>query len=876
MKGVSCLVDIFSKTSRTLSKIFGALEDSEHIHILLDSNTLSLHVQLPRLQLDFHVDHNDDRVQSRQYRGMIVDTDQTTGALIGLQSKLVLRPSNTAEDRLVLIPVPRGYGPENIARAWVSDQHHVSVQISKNDAHKVFAYSLDTTLGRILESGDMQRRLFLAFLHGATSHCLPDPLTGYTGTESALSILQSAAVRSFEYLTEDNVELLQQIADLSPVRIFYPAHLMDMESISFDNSLPALSQHPQLCTYVREIVQQALTMRLFYPENMPDISEWWTSDPHLEARDAIRTSIFRVWEFGADKHTSKRDVRYAARDVLTQSIRGQNAFVAATMIKRGQAALSSSIPDLKGLLLRSHFRSTAIKGLDASFNPQDLRFDTGWLCNSTANITEYWCSVHHALPSMKGSSNKYDIMAWLSTMAFARTADMDVIQGFAAFYLSPAMATVTPPIASSFKLSQGHKWNRQKIETIVRSWAKPYENSAESRLVKHSAETKKQYAQRKLALFGSRRDPAIEAFVNGLQQQWPTVTPVAPSSPEIATYIRAAMAAPGVTAKFRAWHENMQFLTYLHQTSALIAQQKVVAIIPAQPIHSAPINSHSTKGTNMMFPVENILKSPAPNISWNNPHASDNTVLVPPREPELPTMAELKSEDDGRMCSLEQFCDDIGALAISKCEKEYVNVLRASCASLKDLQVSSLHIPESWSSEQVRKLFQDHLKNCEKYFASFNLALAEAVSGNGSMSDEVGLRVQHSPRISPTFWLSHLHRDRFSRLSESWKIAIVEYGLAVTQLHRAQRLLAMSAKPADLLEELGHIGHTNWNPMDFPETLLLEAESAILIRREQEFIASHMRGSEDTDNIVLQLLMGGGKSSIIIPMLAAYLANKNE
>jgi hypothetical protein len=309
----------------------------------------------------------------------------------------------------------------------------------------------------------------------------------------------------------------------------------------------------------------------------------------------------------------------------------------------------------------------------------------------------------------------------------------------------------------------------------------------------------------------------------------------------------------------------------------LIAQQKVVAIIPAQPIHSAPLKSHNTKGTNMMFPIENILRSAAPSISWNNPHASDNTVLVPPREPELPTMAELKSEqDDGRMGSLEQFCDDLGALAISKCEKEDVNVLRASCASLKDLQASNLHVPDFWSGEQVRKLFQDHLKNCEKYFASFNLALAETVSGNGSISDEVGLRVQHSPRISPTFWLSHLHRDRFSRLPESWKTTIIEYGLAVTQLHRAQRLLAMSAKPADLLGELGHIGHTNWNPMDFPETLLLEAESAILIRREQEFIASHMRDSEDIDNIVLQLLMGGGKSSIIIPTLAAYLANKKK
>lgn len=107
-------------------------------------------------------------------------------------------------------------------------------------------------------------------------------------------------------------------------------------------------------------------------------------------------------------------------------------------------------------------------------------------------------------------------------------------------------------------------------------------------------------------------------------------------------------------------------------------------------------------------------------------------------------------------------------------------------------------------------------------------------------------------------------------------MAIINYGLAVTHVHRAYRLSAASGKPVDLAEEFRHVGHSNWDPMEFPELLLLEAESSITIREEQEFIASQMRNPENDSNIVLQLLMGGGKSSTIVPMLATNFTDKQQ
>ena len=103
---------------------------------------------------------------------------------------------------------------------------------------------------------------------------------------------------------------------------------------------------------------------------------------------------------------------------------------------------------------------------------------------------------------------------------------------------------------------------------------------------------------------------------------------------------------------------------------------------------------------------------------------------------------------------------------------------------------------------------------------------------------------------------------------------MIQHALAITNLQRAQRLVRLSSKPVDILDELRHVGHSNWDVNEFPETLLIEAESGILVRKEQEHIASQMRSPEQ--NIVLQLLMGGGKSTTILPILSAFHGDKKK
>lgn len=262
VKGPNVLVNLNSTSARILSKIVRSVEEAQHIHVVLNTTTATIDVHLPRLQLDFFIDRNFDAIYSRQFRGMVIDRQQNIGILTGLTSKLVLKREQS--ERTILIPVPRKFDGSSIRYAQTSSAH-VTVEISKDDATKVYAYNVDEVLGRITDNGDLEAKLLMSYLHALTSSCLPDPLTKVTGTEAALQILQSAAVRSFILLTHRNVELLEQIADLSTRRSFYPKHEKVMQQVLWKNSLPTLSQHPQFRTSVYRIFDHASRMQVFYP-----------------------------------------------------------------------------------------------------------------------------------------------------------------------------------------------------------------------------------------------------------------------------------------------------------------------------------------------------------------------------------------------------------------------------------------------------------------------------------------------------------------------------------------------------------------------------------------------------------------------------------
>src|SRR6202008_5104346 len=88
--------------------------------------------------------------------------------------------------------------------------YFTSVFISYDDKMQVdwHEYTIDVDLGCLRSNATLRSNLYQCYIHALTSHCLPDPLLGHTGTEEALYILRSAACRSFQRLAIPEANVL--------------------------------------------------------------------------------------------------------------------------------------------------------------------------------------------------------------------------------------------------------------------------------------------------------------------------------------------------------------------------------------------------------------------------------------------------------------------------------------------------------------------------------------------------------------------------------------------------------------------------------------------------------------------------------------------
>ena len=151
------LVDVRSQTFQKISSILSPLENPIHVQVLYDDAERKLNIHLPRYKLDFSLKSGGMVFESKQFRGMAVDKVQCIGTLSGLVNKLVLR-SVGGTSRIVLVPQGE--------MSFKLDGHHVRVMINTDSTAYVHyhSYTVDSQLGRLVDNGSLQSRLFRIYL----------------------------------------------------------------------------------------------------------------------------------------------------------------------------------------------------------------------------------------------------------------------------------------------------------------------------------------------------------------------------------------------------------------------------------------------------------------------------------------------------------------------------------------------------------------------------------------------------------------------------------------------------------------------------------------------------------------------------------------
>ncbi|KZL86418.1 hypothetical protein CI238_09692 [Colletotrichum incanum] len=849
------LININSESATILAEILAPLEERFWIHIMYRSSNPLIYIDLHRPRLEFSLRPGDTSVISRQYRGMAVDPCQSISTLTGLQDKLILKVDNPKHPALPA--VRKVLVPEGLV-TYVATKDHIKVTVNKAFDQRVQAYDVNEKLGKLASNGDRQSTLFLCYLHALTSFCLPDPLSGKTGTEEALSILKSASVQSFDVLTKENVQTLVHLAKLTPGRSYYPAHERVMQTVDWLPNLSFLSQHGFFLDYVRQIFDDSARSQFFHPQSYFQPPTLDHTALHLLQRDDVRSSTFRVSKFGAERHSTAHDQVYTSRD-RDISLLSSRAYSISQVIFIGQPILAQSLPiDIDSHLWNYLKRAPVIYGCENTVSLTKIAYDAGLLLESSHFIAQNWVALHKNLLTTVG---KFDLMIWLATLAFASDADMTVIQTMASFRTTSELIGLCAPQAAHFKLAFGTSVNKNDLRVLLGTCLRPFDHCPESNLHQNPYESSKAFKQRCVNTFHQKQNQAISSLVDCLTSQWPCKDPQIPFSHNDqkvwCRYMNVGQVMPRVKDHFERWHDNLRFKEYLQAIT-----KKLPSVV--LPSNSSPQLLTTSEWT---LPVRPCF------VSDDDKFSSLTAPLSPTVETQTLGMA-TQPRFQEREYRLHKVLQKLEKRTNHVYEKRYVNDLHASLKALQRADAVSDH--SQISGIDMREDLVLHLQGCQRrvdrHYGVITKAILGAEAGFGGFQAK-RFDFYSRPRLSPTLILQRLNKDHIHSTPEEWKKCIAEYATAITQLQRAERMLACWDDPATLNSELRNPGHTNWNPLDYPDTLLLEVESGIMVRRVQENIAERMRDPPSAKNAVMQLNMGEGKSSVIVPIVAAALAN---
>jgi len=841
--GVRRLIDIRSPTAITISRTLSPLEHLTHMHVILNSETGELQVNLPRLKLDFLLRNHGRLLESKQFRGMVVSECQSFGSFTGLVNKLVLQKVE-GSSRSVIVP----YGSVSFS----PDVNHVRVTINTSSAKHVryHSYQIDNQLGRLVDNGSLTSRLFRLYLHAATAHCLADHLTGRTGTEEALYGLASATTRSFVELEPLDAELLGMLARLTPRRKYYPDHLRVMQQVEWGGLSP-LSQHCDFYKQVTSVLDQAKSFQMFQDQPaqpaQPLISDT-RGNQDLQERAAIRDSSFQVHGFGAEAHTSNHDVTYSARDNLSDGARELQTCCTAKLVDDWSVSLSVR----PGLLSEIESWGKPLRGpiLEDEWT---LGFDIKWLDPLEKFLPDNWCRFQNILSRSEVGKDKYKIMIFLSSLAYSEHAKQELVQTLLAFATTPELRMLQPPKHSEFRLAEGYKPMKERLVTITEEHVRRFNECPEYHLQSLRSEDIYTANYRREKAYHVAKDKQIREFVEDLVAQWPEANISAPSVSKHGTYILVSDATKSALPYFLDWHRNDQFQKYAEKAQGILCglapRNQNLQLYSFSP----PLDVYVSKRAYVNF--EDLLSNHAPSLPTAD--LGDFAGWIVENKKECTNHSKLK-----------ELLVDVSSRHSSGHEKRYAGDLLRSFEALREDTSVELKPPRG-----LTRLLENLLMRAKSDVnVAHQMICRQLLAGTHDLAQ----KAQMLPRLSPTSILSHLASDKVTALPIDWKRSFVSYGLSIATLQRAERLLASATNMAELLSELENPGHQDWDPMRYPEWLLLEIENNILIRQEQAEICREMMLPSSGSNSVVQLNMGLGKSSVIVPMAAAALADETQ
>lgn len=889
------LVDTAREASKQVTDAFASLAEPEDLHIVYFPRTKHLEVHLPRLQLEFYIEEKSSRILSRQYQGMWVDSCQDIDTLIGLHQKLVLRDERS--HRLLLIPE----GELNLATPEMNDTH-VFVTIDMPSRGKVYAYELDTYLGKLC-GRDFESILRLALLHGYTSGCVPDPFTGYTGTERALQIVRSAEINSPRAVSPGMFKLLQKIGKLSEQwKISTPKNGLKRQYIVRVNGLSPLAHHPDFAELFKQIVNRFSRYRIFEPtisinKAYPEVDGDKQNKLCIRAR--LRSSVFYSQATGIQKEIISADSYYygytdpeveekKGKKENTDNTDGQKAEVKShpfpgrttrftnlfkvsdAMKKSRRGNYSNSFENIKQMTFLAVIRKTLkepstmlTSGPCEDGESIQLEYHAGLLDKPGKFFPKTWFSVCTELIHNRREINKHKASFYIATLAFSPHVVLELVHILTGALYLPVDATPPIPQAKNFDLSRGNRPKTSDLKNAVNAArissqaGKSFRDTVRNKKTgKGQGSNGAQDSPNKTrAEYTKENTKLAEAFMEQwgrMEVQWPK------NHDDLQRYYNKNKVISNVETIFRQASDNAKVDEHFKNWHGIIysKSQKYKIDLDESRSEKTPQRTTHRVDHRYVFQVHTPPAIPSNSDSFLHLKTSDS---VQPSSQVFSLVQRLqKSASTPYQVAYSRSLDE-SRRALERAKGELLLQ-----ASWREFQPQILR-----RRNEAKKEFEDHLLGIKK-------ALLRGSLPQNSLTELSTAAIQPNlPRVCTHFLVEQLASNE--QLPLQWKRELAIFATRLSKWQNWDRLLLLPGTAhKDALKQLHGLKPRTWDPMMHPEWLVFEVENNLSIRDIQVEFANAMMNPPNRQNSIMQLNMGEGKSSVIVPIIATSLCRKGN
>ncbi|KAJ7483159.1 hypothetical protein FB451DRAFT_1028934 [Mycena latifolia] len=818
------VLDPVSSLVEKIAEIFRPLE-TNRTNLTIYSRFGRLHVSLPRYNLEFSVSSG-GLLESKELPGFYVSLSQTIGTLIGLQSKLVLK-SQKSEMTKVFIPEGKVIG------LYGGDHPKVTISPSVTSHHiKTFSYDIDDIMGRVVRDGSLTSWYRLAYLHIATTSYLRDPLIHRTGIQQAQEMLGSAQSFAFMDLKQEHNDLLQQILDLAPIRKYYPEHLKTMETIQWLDILPPLTQCGGFVPLANAIVSYARKQATFRaPRHQSIVMPNYEGERNLRERAEFRTSRL-VSNVCADES----DVSVLPSRCLncpSSNDREQAVAEAVALVHQWPTLVKVEV-DLWAQFKNWNFFSSQPMKQNTIDNPR------AWLKEPPSTV---WFSLLSLCRSASKAMDQYGLVVAFGILAYRRDIDPRLSIPLLAIATTPTARTAAQSIPmETFNLAAGHTVALNDVVGIVAENCKSFENSRDWLHLFGLSHTR--------AAFHEQKKLQCEKLAGRIFAHWPGPCP-ALATLTTAHYpiVKFAQLQRGLDGLFSSRARNRRLFDsiLLLQSKFNSGRRNQVQLCPS-PVARDAVVKPSRKFMQMQFTLSSLLReSDVPQSLSHAPmqeaRRSHSIETIPSRQ--YPPRASLSRELLGRLTETE----------LKGPALQYMHDL-SRCVDALEWQGS----PKS-----------DDAPNASHDIDAVNAAIQQSLRPQ-TLCESLLHETGQWPSTGPESLARQLSCETRHSLLPAWKAALIMYAeeLARKQHHRRVKLFSQSGQEAETC------GSRSWDASVYPDWFLFQLDADLLIRPMQASIAEQMMWPESNKNALMQLNMGEGKSSVIVPIVSLALAKGEQ